>query len=227
MRTLNNEGRGKITKAVLVNSLKDRVLALVEEEHALAHAIYERAIPANIREAMVAVHDFHVEARDWRPFYNTSSLSFRYAGQRLSVGKSGEYPPSKPPTGHMTLEELIERALGAARFPNFHVVSSSGELMLTLDQGDEMGERAMKYWAERESLTEELNRQRAAIVAILATCKNEVQLKARWPEVMPLAEPFLSAAAPSTALTLPTGELNNLLKLPPEIEVVEQELEAA
>jgi hypothetical protein len=219
MRTLDKDARQRITRAVLLHAFKDDFTKFIVEETALIQAIIDRLYPGHIQDMMADL----IEFSDPFPFDRFDRLTVNYAGPLMQVGKVAYFHDPKSTT--INLEQFLPyhcKATGEERRISIPVLAnnhSSLSAILTLAQGEALGERIDAYWRERERLTNELNSQRGTIMGVLAHIRNERQLKEKWPEIVSIAEPFLKQTAQVVQLpAVITSDLNAKLKLPAEVK---------
>lgn len=224
MKKLNKDNRWQITKAVLAHAFTDRAMALLAEEAAIQKAIIDRIYPAEIQQKMRELIEFSAPVQ---PFETYGHLTIAVMGKRLAIGSVREH--FDPKSTRIQLESLLDMVRFYTKRPEdeewprsktIPVLArhhSSWNELLSVDDNDELGKRAEAYWEERELLAADATQKRAQIMGILAHIKNDVQLKAKWPEIMPIAEKFLvEEEAPKVQLpAMVTADLNASLKLPP------------
>ncbi len=233
MRTLTKDGRRAIVRDVLAHAFVERIDAFLTMEKALVAEIDARVYPADIRQKMLDIKAFNATIDEDRAVFSTRSrLMVNVAGMKVPVGYT---KPNRDRDGvEVFVEDIISWCIGKTshetRSINVLVAtnwSHDDSVFLALEAGDELGDRVSAYYAEREAIYSAVNSQRGSIMGILMHIKNEAQLKARWPEILPIAEKHLTKPRIVQLPAVPTQELNSMLKLPPEKADAEHELEAA
>jgi hypothetical protein len=234
VKKLNKDNRQEIAMAVLDHAFADRITALLDLEESIQVAIINRIYPAKVQKQMREL----IEFSDTMPFETYAHLTIAVAGKKMPIGECREY--YEPKSTRIQVETLVSRHLGAlrraetprermTRTPVLARHHSSHNPLLSVDDSDELGKKAEAYWAEREAIAAEATQQRAQIVGVLAHIKTDAQLKAKWPEVMPIAEKFLVEEVVEK-VQLPaiiTAEFNAALKLPPSNDDVLELTEVA
>jgi hypothetical protein len=237
VKKLNKDNRWQITKAVLAHAFADRIIAFLAEEKALQTAIIDRIYPAEVQQKMRELIEF---SDPIQPFETYSHLTIAVCGKRLAIGQVREHFDAK--STRIQFESLLDMVRFFTKRPageewprtgkGIPVLArhhSSYNELLSVDDSDELGKRAEAYWEEREAIAATATQQRAQIMGVLAHIKTDAQLKAKWPEIMPIAEKFLVEEVVEK-VQLPaiiTAEFNAALKLPPSNDDVLELTEVA
>jgi hypothetical protein len=229
MRTLTKDGRRGIMGAVIAHAFKDRVHEFLDVEDQLKRDIIDRIYPKEIQAHMTAL----IEFAEHMPFTTFHTLTVNVRGQQIPVGYVRHHYDPKDIT--IQVEDLVNMVIvGTERVRNVSIPvlrlnSSSSQPLLAVPEGDKLGERIEAYWEMRVKLKADVNAKRGTIMGILAHIKNEGQLKAKWPEVMSIADKFLTGKVEKRDLVaVPMDELNAELGLPVDNDnQAELETEAA
>lgn len=229
MRTLTKDGRNKLTIAIMNHGLKDQFAAFIKEETEVFTALNELMWPKDVRESAIWLQ----EKTEGKAFDVNLALYGIVAGRRIPVGETRGYRNVNRKVGEQSLEEMLStycRDNDVKRVKALRISRYSAIPEVQVDEKNPLAKRVEDLWDLREDLNGMIETRRAQIVAILAPIRNEKQLEQRWPEVMPLATDCWTGKKKeqSTAIALPTQELNAALGLPPENENDNaKELEAA
>jgi len=200
MVAINNRQRDDIADAVVRHGFNSRFIELIQLENALMDKLYERLYNAKIRAKINSlVEDF----KGAFPFERR--ISVNAAGQNISVRARSSYS-----------EPLLPLSAGDVSV-NSYPFPYSGDRTVSIQVDDPMCDEVRAYAALKQELSAEAESKRAMVMGILQQCRSVEQLQQKWPDVMPIAKPFLKVAPAKPQLPMTIIEdLNKTLDLPPE-----------
>lgn len=213
MVAISQHHREQITKAVVAHGYADRIVASMNEGHALFLALYDRLFTPKQLKAMQSMLDAFPAGEDDKqalPFIG--QLQVNAAGPNIQVGAR--------PNGDSTIASYAPKGV---KFDEKVVPSSvsrkllNWDVVLALPSDDPLVDRVLTWAHGREELASSLRARSKEVNAALSAFRSDKQLREGWPEVWPIAAGILpenDTVKPSLPATLRTS-LNADLGLPP------------
>lgn len=206
---ITNDMRGRINHALLKHAYAEPLAAFLAVETPLVLEMHHHAYEPSVRQAMELLDRKHSGSIARR-----SSACVNAGGQRITIGGGGRNG------GRGEMQDILPDhdspsvlVIDAHRYDNL--------VMLALDADSPVAKRVLDYAADRERLNAEIKTRRAEIAGVLSEIRTDKQLRACWPEAIPLAAPILKIEPKAQLPMVPLDSLNAALGLPPTTEDVD------
>jgi hypothetical protein len=203
MSAINKDIRSQIASAVVDRAFKAEQDASIKVQGKLLKRVWDGLYSPLVKKAIAAmqVSELYCEKE---AVQKVSKIMVSVGGWMIEVGS----PNSK--------ESVF--ILG---------VQKSWQTLATFDANDPLGVEIKTAEEVESDIEERKSAERRKIMALLNTCKSNQSLAEKWPEVMSIAQPFLSTEVKANLPALLRQDLNLSLGLPADIVEEEKELEAA
>jgi hypothetical protein len=230
--SLNKDIRENICADVITHGFKDDLIAFAAATEALKADVYSRLYSPETRLLITALGSAAEQIKGdseagWAiaAFQDRDSFGLHVAGYFSNVGRPGRHSSNehlRRALSHLPVGTLPE----SVRYSMMHSHASGN--ILFLDAGDELGQRVTALELTRVDLNQRIKRRSIEILTVLSSARNDRQLEMIWPDVMPIARPFLVAPEPKVQLPATViSTLNEALGLPAPVVEGVREMEMA